>query len=71
MFDIVLFYAILAAVFTFGKAIVTLAQPFFACAIRLIPAGIILLGITHFFEKKSLKIQKRYQPLKTFQPNNL
>ncbi len=49
MLDIILFYAILASVFTFGKQIVTLGQPFFVCAIRLLPAGFILLFYQYFF----------------------
>lgn len=62
MFDIILFYAILAAVFTFGKQIVTLAQPFFACAIRLIPAGLLLLAVAYKSSKEKLTFNKKDFP---------
>ena len=58
MVDILLFYAIVAAVFTFGKQALSNGAPFFLCALRLIPAGLIFLTGVYFFDRKHFFIKK-------------
>ena len=58
MLDILLFYTIVAGVFTFGKQSLNAGAPFFLCALRLIPAGLIFLGGVYFFDRKNFFIKK-------------
>ncbi len=58
MFDVILFYVITAALFTFGKEMVLSGSPFFLSAIHLIPPGLIFLGWSYGTSSKKDRVIK-------------
>lgn len=59
---LILFYAIMASVYTFGKQVLLYAAPLFLTGIRILPAGIFFLGYQYFFNKKNFYIKKEHIP---------
>ena len=53
MLTIVLFYAIMASVFTFGKEVVLYVQPFFLSALRMPLAGLCFLIYEYIYNRKA------------------
>ena len=58
MIDIILFYIILSSVFVFGKQTLAAGCPFFLSAVRLIPAGLILLTGAYIFDRERFSLKK-------------
>ena len=63
MFLLLMFYSIVASVFTFGKQLTCYAAPFFAIGVRLAPGGIIFLAYFYCFERKNFAFKSSYIPL--------
>ncbi len=57
MFEILLLYALCASSFTISKAVLAYSAPIFFVAVRMIVAGILLLGFV-YWRKISMKIKK-------------
>ncbi len=59
MLLVVLLYAVLASTFIFAKKAVSLANPCFLVGVRMIIAGLCILGYYWFFHRKELAIQRK------------
>jgi drug/metabolite transporter (DMT)-like permease len=59
---LILFYAIMAGVYTFGKQVLLYAAPLFLTGIRILPAGLCFLGYQYFFNKEHFYIKKEHAP---------
>jgi drug/metabolite transporter (DMT)-like permease len=57
MILIILLYLICACTFTIAKATLAFSQPIFYVGVRMIVAGILLLGITRFFKGMQLRVK--------------
>ena len=64
MFDVVVLYVVLAAVFPLGRAAVQCSQPIFFTGVRMLLSGIVLLAGYYFYDKSSFKryLNFRYLP---------
>lgn len=62
MISIVLFYAVMASVFTFGKEVVLYVQPFFLSALRLPLAGLIFLLYEYVYNRRAFTALPRILP---------
>jgi len=60
MFLLLIFYSIVASVFTFGKQLTCYAAPFFAIGVRLAPGGIIFLAYFYYFNRKNFLFKSSY-----------
>lgn len=58
MIFVVILYAVLASTFIFAKKAVTLANPCFLVAVRMLLAGAFILGFYALFHRKYLKIKR-------------
>jgi len=63
MFLLLLFYSIVASVFTFGKQLTCYALPFFSIGVRLAPGGIIFLAYFYCFNRRNFVFKNSYIPL--------
>ncbi len=59
MILIIILYAFLASTFAIGKAALSFISPFFLVAIRMILAGLILLGFHTIVQKRQIRVFKR------------
>lgn len=60
MFFVILLYALFASVFTISKTGLEYAQPFFFVGVRMLMAGVILIGYLYFFNRKELRFNKAH-----------
>jgi|GEM_PF-1426747 len=63
MVDLICVYAIFAGVFVFGKKAVLNSDPFFLTAVRLIPAGFLLVVFSRLLRESLPKIKRKTIPL--------
>lgn len=63
MVVMLVFYAIMAGVYTFGKQVTLYAQPFFLTGIRITTGGICFLLYQFLFDRKNFFIKKEWIPL--------
>ena len=59
MFSIVLLYAVCASTFTICKALLAYVKPFFLVGVRMLIAGMLLLGYSYFQDKRTFWIHKK------------
>ncbi len=56
---VIVLYALLASTFTLGKAALFYFKPFFFIGLRMVPAGLILLGYLYFFRRESFVFHRK------------
>ena len=62
MFAILVFYALMAGVYTFGKQVTAYASPFFLTGIRITFGGLCFLGYQFFKDRNNFLIKKEWIP---------
>lgn len=60
MFFVFLLYALFASVFTISKTGLEYCQPFFFIGVRMLLAGILLIGYLFFYQREKLVIKKNH-----------
>lgn len=63
MWIVVLMYALFATVFPVGRMTLAFGSPFFLCGLRMVAAGLILLGAQAVWNRSELKCPRRLWPL--------
>ncbi|MCF7900051.1 DMT family transporter [Candidatus Babeliales bacterium] len=66
MITILLFYGIMAGVYTFGKQTMLYGSPFFLTGIRITFGGLCFLGYQYYKERSKFYIKKEWVPLIAF-----
>ncbi|MCL4229646.1 EamA family transporter [Candidatus Dependentiae bacterium] len=56
---VIVLYALLASTFTLGKAALFYFKPFFFIGLRMVPAGLILLGYLYFFRRERFVFHRK------------